>query len=70
MHLEQAVKYGWSRGLKETLQLTLARLGIFKILVKDGKAATISNGTNAEVDHIVEYEYYQRMGELAACRGR
>ena len=70
MHLEQAVKHGWTRGLKEYLQLTLARLGIFTLFVKDNRAATISNGTNAEVDHMAEYEYYHHMGDLAACRDR
>lgn len=69
-HLRSAVEHGWSRGVKETVQLLLARLGIFTVFVKDDKrAATVSNGTHAEATHPDAYEYYLHMGELAAQKG-
>lgn len=68
-HLGEAVRWGWSKGPKEAVQLFLCRLGLFSTFVKDGKTATISNGTNAELTHPKAYAYYRHMGDLAAQKG-
>lgn len=65
-HLEEAVKWGWQKGLKESVQLLLCRFGLFSTFVRDGKMATISNGTNAELKYPQVWSHYVHMGELAA----
>lgn len=68
-HLEEAVKWGWSKGFKESAQLFLCRLGLFSSFVRDDKAATISNETNAELTHPEVWAYYMQMADLAAQKG-
>lgn len=68
-HLKEAVKWDWSKGLKESAQLLLCRLGLFSSFVRDGKTATITNGTNAELTHPEVWAYYMQMADLAAQKG-